>query len=115
MVAGISDRITQNIIENLTHSQRNLEVIVNNNIDPELIEQAAVHEHADIVIFELKESDLPVICNDLLNRLPDSVLIGLVSNGQRVVQYALYNENMDTEEFINSIIVSKKRFLKSCN
>lgn len=112
-VTDMSDKILRDIVEYLARSQPYLEVIVDN--DETSIMEAAVREQADVVIFELGQMEIPEICNDLLNELPEAVLVGVISNGQRIVQYALHMEGTDPDEFINTIIVAKKRFLNASN
>lgn len=113
IVTGMSDKILQDIVENLVRFQPNLEVIVDNEATSIL--ETAVRQQADVVIFELGQMEIPEICNDLLKKLPEAVLVGIVSKGQRIVQYALHMEDADPEEFINTIIVAKKRFLDVIN
>ena len=111
----MSDKILQDIVESLTHHQPNLELIVDDSAEEASFYDTAARERADIVIFELMDKEIPRICDELLDRLPDAVLLGFVSKGHRIVKYALYAEEMDTDELINSIMVSKKRFLHASN
>ena len=115
LIAGMNDKVLQNIVQSLAHYQTNLELIMDDSAEETSLHDFAVRKHADIIIFELSNTDIPKICNDLLNDLPDAVLLGIVSNGRRIIQYALHTTEMGTDELINSIMVAKKRFLEVCS
>ena len=111
IIGGLVDQLFCQLIADSLEHQLSAEVNILAQSTPQSsVENIAVDEHADVIIVGLGESELPAICNRLLNRLPQAVVVGVASSidatdGRKIrILHALHSDDMSLDQLTDTIL-----------
>jgi len=82
VIAGVSHIILSDILRRVAEQNLNMELI--NNIDDGDITSQVKRLDVDVVMTSFDSTELPKVCNDLLEEMPDVAVVGLVKDGRRL-------------------------------
>lgn len=84
LIAGLPRSLLRELIIRAAASRSGLAALTS-DAQPELLPEAVAEAGADVVIFELAESDLPASFRQLLARCPSVIAVSLLGDGRRAV------------------------------
>ncbi len=116
LIAGVEDALLCQIIADSLKERTEATVrILPSDVPRAAIERAALRERPDVVIIGLSQVELSPTCKQLLDQLPESVVVGVhVNNAEvdsgrvRIVQHALYSEDMGPRELVNVVLAATR-------
>ena len=99
LLAGMPQTVLSDIVEQVAAHRPDME-IVGHKVQRSQLPESAVKTGANVVILRLEEDELPGACTDILNHVPGAVVVGLISDGRRLILLA---DNLGTSELMTTI------------
>lgn len=87
LIAGIPHKLLSDIVCEISNNEIGLEVVryVTNVED---ISEFINDNTVDVIFLIIQEDKLSTICNELIKKIPDLVIVGLVDDGRRACIYS---------------------------
>ena len=105
LIANIPQTVLADIVFRMVKDSNGIEVVDRiNNIEelPNTIQKLSI----DVLILGMKDNALPQICTDLMDRITNLLVIGLIDDGRRL---AVYVNNVGKKEIVDIIKILGKR------
>lgn len=99
LLAGTPNAVLSDIVRQVASHRSDMEVVGHGVQSSELTDRA-VATRANVVVLRLEDFDLPSVCVDLLNVVPGVVVVGLISDGRRVLLLA---DTLGADELMTTI------------
>jgi hypothetical protein len=120
IIAGLVNQLLCELIAESLKKQLKAKVnILAPTIPRSGIEGVAVDKKADVVIVGLADSEVPTICKRLLRRLPEAVVVGVVSDssgkvGQKTrVIRTLLSDDMSLNQIGDTILAAMQKLISN--
>ena len=106
VLASMPRLVLREIVREIADHRPDMEVVARDVDRSEL--HAVVREYkADVVIVGLDENELPRVCSDLLREFPDTLAVGVASDGKLTAFHALHVNNIGINELVETIRVAR--------
>ncbi len=105
LIADIPQTVLADIVFKMAKESNGMEAVdYISNIEelPNTIQKLSI----DVLILGMKGNDLPQICTDLMDRINNLMVVGLIDDGRRL---AVYINNAGKKEIIDIITTFGKR------
>lgn len=118
IVGEMHDNLLRQIVEQALTTNIGANVVAR-NIGISELEKEAVSNNADIVVLGLKGSDLPPICERLLDRLDRAVIVGVVSevtstsSSRKIRMVIFHSGDLEPTELADAILTAMQKSLRS--
>lgn len=105
LVDGMPRGLLRDLVKQLTMKCHDMELIEGEAL-PARLAELAIRERADAVVLALDEDELPDACRRLLNEVPHLVVVGIVSDGQRMAVTQIIQNGAGSSELLDTIRVA---------
>ncbi len=100
LIANIPQKILVEIVQKLLEADGDIKVI-KHDMTVEDLPQFIDRQAVDLLIIGMKTFDLPTVCNDLLLRYSNLMILGIVEDGRRVAVYFNDVASQDLTNLVN--------------
>jgi hypothetical protein len=103
LIANIPQKILAEIVQNLLEADGDIEVL-NHAMSIEDLPQVVDQQKITLLIVGMKTFDLPTVCEELLLRYSNLVILGMVEDGRKVAAYFNDVASQDLTNLVNLLI-----------
>ncbi len=103
LIANIPQKILAEIVQKLLEADGDIEV-VNHAMSIEDLPQVVDQQQINLLIVGMKTFDLPTVCEELLLRYSNLMILGMVEDGRKVAAYFNDVASQDLTNLVNLLI-----------
>lgn len=112
VLASMPPLALRNIIEEIAGQQSDMEVVAR-DVDRSDLRDVVREHQANVVVVGLESNELPEVCTALLREFPDTLAVGVASDGRFTAFHALHVNNIGANELMETIRTAARRPKKS--
>jgi hypothetical protein len=102
LVDGMPRGLLRDLVKQLAARCADMELI-ESEANPARLAEVAIRERADAIVLALDECELPAVCTRLLDQVPHVIVVGIVSDGQRVTVTHTMQNDVGSRELLDTI------------
>lgn len=102
LVDGMPHGVLRDLVKQLIAKCDDMQLI-EGDTDPARLAKLVVRESADAVVLALDEHELPDACTRLLDQVPHLLVVGIVSDGQRMTAIQTMQNDVGSRELVDTI------------
>lgn len=103
LIANIPQKILAEIVQKLLEADGDIEV-VNHDMSIEDLPQVVDQQQINLLIVGMKTFELPTVCEELLLRYSNLMILGMVEDGRKVAAYFNDVSSQDLTNLVNLLI-----------
>lgn len=103
LIANIPQKILAEIVQKLLEADGDIEV-VNHSMSIEELPQIVDQQQINLLIVGMKTFELPRVCEELLLRYSNLMILGMVEDGRKLVAYFNDVASKDLTSLVNLLI-----------